>query len=257
MKLQLLTEDISVIPRIRSAIKGVKADDQAVIWYNPQEAAAFVSVGDWADPTPWIEAVATVVGKDNIECESESGPSGPGWVLVRDYHRIKDNFGTMTPQRRLELGLDDEPVSEMVSEGVVAAARGDILTTINDIAGKVARSAQAIFGDRSLVGAIGFHKPQVEYTDSEDDPAVVMLRLGGRTPETVAVTIYGDGVGETKLEMSERLSRLLGVPRHCIVSSLREVDAKLGEIVAVIKQKLGRRPSNGQGHDRAQVGGSR
>jgi len=147
-------------------------------------------------------------------------------------------------------------LSKLHTEGVVAAARGDIINIVNDLASKITRSAKVIFGgDRRMAALLNFIEPQVEFSDEEDQPAVVMLRLGGRTPETVSVTVFGDGGGEIKLEMSERLSRLLSLPRHATLSSLEDVNQKLSEVAAIIKDKLGS-SSRVNNPNQAQVGGA-
>ncbi len=248
MKLRLLTEDTGMVSRLRAALRGMQDDgDSAHVWWNDEQQLAFISVGDWADNLRWVKAIEPIVGKDNIETTFEGGPDGaePGWVVVRDTQRIRDSFRPMTPERRAEIGL---------TEGVVSAARGDILNVVNDIAGNVARAAQAIFGDRELVGVVKFAKPQVEYTNAEGDPAIVTLRIGGGSPETMSITVFGDGDGEIKLEMSERLARLLRMGRHETASSVDEVSEQLGEVVAAIKQGL---RANVNNPNRAQAGGYR
>lgn len=381
-----LLESDDTVTHLRSALYGIDGGgDSAIVWYNPDRRQAFVSVGDWASPERWVRAITPVV--DDVETTHEGGPDGDGWLVVRDYHRIKDSFG-MTPERRLEVGLDrpvveaiirskllhesdyfdhstfsigddefvvnktakwaaqthktsrvsvrrlvrelfacgddcfDEPVGSsgwkdranqasldypilivrdgsslrvgdgnhrlwlayksgrryinayivdaddipdecmvnaVQSEGVVAAARGQITTVVNDIAGRVARSAEEIFGnDRVLKSVLNFDRPQVEFADEEDEPAVVLLRLGARTPETISVTVFGDGGGEIKLEMSERLAGLLELPQHAVLSSSKEAAQKLVEVAAIMRRKLGqgRETNNVDRTDRAEVGGS-
>lgn len=247
MKLRLLTEDTGMVSKLRAALRGMEDDgDAAQIWWNDEQHLALISVGDWADNLRWVKAIEPIVGVDNIETAFEGGPDGAekGWVVVRDYERIQDRRG-MSPERRSEVGL---------SEGVVSAARGDILGVVNDLARYVASAARAIFNDRQLAGVVKFAKPQVEYTNEEDDPAIVTLRIGGGSPETMSITIFGDGDGEIKLEMSERLSRLLRVRRHDTASSVEEVSKKLSGIVAAIKQGL---QANVNNPNRAQAGGYR
>jgi hypothetical protein len=224
-----------MVARLRAALHGMQdGGDSAIVWVSDDGRRVFISVGDWASPNKWVDAVTPLVGRDNIETTHEGGPDGGGWVIVRDYHRIKDNF-SMTPERRLEVGLDYPVV-----EGMVAVDRKDITTIINKLAGRINRSAVVMFGrDRGLARSIGLSEPVVEYADDESQPAVVTVRLGGRAAESLAVMVHGDGKGEIKLEMSERLSRLLGLPRYAALSSLEEVQRAFGVVVATIRRKLG------------------
>lgn len=234
MKLKSLNEN--TISRLRTALYGLNNHgDAAAVWYNPSLDKVFISVGDWADYDRWVDAVRPIV--PNIETAKEAGPGNNGWVVVRDYARIKDSFRPMTPERRLELGID-----RPVVEGVVTADRANIVGVVNKIASKIARAARVIFGsDREIARLINFREPQVELTDDDGTPAVVTLRIGGRTPETLSVTVYGDGDGELKLEMSERLSRLLGVSRYSSASSVEAIDVRLSKMMSIIKRKLSHR----------------
>jgi len=118
MKLRLLCENVGMVPRLRAKLYGMAdGGDAAIFWWNPTQQRAFISVGDWASPKRWVQAIAPLVGRRNIETTHEGGPGygmhegGQGaWIVVRDYRRIKDNFG-MTPERRLEIGMDQPVMS--------------------------------------------------------------------------------------------------------------------------------------------------
>ena len=127
-------------------------------------------------------------------------------------------------------------LSGIHSEGMVAAARGDILNIVNDLAGRIARATQVIFNEPVLRRVV--RRPSVEYTTSEDDPAIVTLHLGHNNSETITISVFGDGEGEIKYEMSERLSKLLSLPPKASLSSLREVDKNLSEVAVAITQRL-------------------
>lgn len=122
-------------------------------------------------------------------------------------------------------------------EGVVAAARGDILNIVNRLASRIAHAADVVFEDPDLQRIVNYTGAKAEFASSEENPAVVNIALGQRTPEHVAVTVYGDGGGEIKLEISARLSSLLPYPRTSTFSSLDEVVRGLSEIAVLIRDK--------------------
>lgn len=126
----------------------------------------------------------------------------------------------------------------VTSEGVVAAARGDILNIVNELAGKVARVLNLALRNDPDLSEVKVSDANVEFANTEDQPAIVTVRIGGRTPESLAVTVYGDGDGELKMEMSERLSRLLKIPRTMSLSSLDEVIRSITDVATAMKDGL-------------------
>lgn len=113
----------------------------------------------------------------------------------------------------------------------VAAAREDIVASINAIAGKIRRSMTVIFND------VKSSRPKIEASRSDDEPAVVTVSIGG---ETIAARVFGDAGGEIKLEMSQRLSDVLGLPVRTKASTVEQVDVKLGQVASLIAQRLHR-----------------
>lgn len=77
----LIKENVS---KIQNALKSVPCDgkkDGLKVWWHPNQKKAFVSVGDWAESKDWFQAVQNVIGKENVDGESESSP-GEGWILI-------------------------------------------------------------------------------------------------------------------------------------------------------------------------------
>jgi len=108
LKFSIWLESKDVIQDLRNALKKVKRDGQKdglQVWWNPEQGKAFVSVGDWVETDDWFKAISAVVGKENVKGESESGPSGKGWVQVRDTHRIADSIKGMDEDRKRMVGL--------------------------------------------------------------------------------------------------------------------------------------------------------
>lgn len=108
-------------------------------------------------------------------------------------------------------------------EGAVDAARGDIIRINNDIAARIAHTIRLVF----------HRKPQVEFTDDPNDPALINLSLG---PESLSVQIYGDD--SIKLELSENLAKMLNTPRFEEIASVDEVSDRLVKLKATVKDEL-------------------
>lgn len=108
LKFSQWLESKDVVQELRNALKTVKRDgqkDSLQVWWNPKEGKVFVSVGDWVETSDWHKALSAVVGKENVKGESESGPSGEGWVQVRDTHRIADSIKGMDEDRKRMVGM--------------------------------------------------------------------------------------------------------------------------------------------------------
>lgn len=97
----------STIEKLRDVLGKVKGNgqqDALKVWWHPEKKKAFVSVGDWAKSDHWHKAIATIVGKQNIEGSPESGPDGDGWIQVRDTRRIYDSINGMDNKRKRMIG---------------------------------------------------------------------------------------------------------------------------------------------------------
>jgi hypothetical protein len=110
-----------------------------------------------------------------------------------------------------------------IHEGAVNAARGDILRINNDIATKVAHTIRILFK----------RKPQVEFTDDPNDPAIINLKIGA---ESIGIQIYGDD--SIKLELSENFAKLLNTPRLEEIASADEVSDRLVKLKAIMKDEF-------------------
>lgn len=232
MRLRLIKE--SMIQKLRDALKDVRHDgqrDAIQVWWHPRLKKVFMSGGDWVDSgvvKDWVDAVKNVVRTDKVDYEPESGPSGTGWEQVRDTRRLRDTFAGMSQDRR-----------DMVGEGVVAAARGDIIEIVNGLASRIAHTAELVLHrDRRIAYLLGISRPEAEFSEEEDAPAVITFTIGKSEPQAVSIIIYGDGGGEIKFEMTDKLSKLLNIARMSALSSEEEVNRKLGILMASISDRV-------------------
>lgn len=217
MKLSTLYDDV-FMTGLKRAVAGFPTGAGAYLWWHPSTRQAFLSLGDWTDPGVASEcrtAVAKVVGVNNITVVREAGPSDGkcGWYMVKPTKIVPVDF--------------HDPY-KVVTEGVVAAAKGDIINIVNDAAAKVSDAATAM----------GFPKPEVSFTDDNARPAVVNIEAGRnavfRTPQTIAVTIHGDS--EFKVELAGQLAQALNVAAIYPQRSADEVIERLQRIRADMRE---------------------
>ena len=131
------------------------------------------------------------------------------------------------------------------SEGVVAQARGTVLSVINDLASRLANVAEHTFGRDGHLGLLlTRRRPNVVFADQEDEPATITLLFGRpgtpSGPQALTLQVYGDGAGEIKVEMAQKLALLLNLPRRLVVNSEEEAVTKLGQIAGTMAERLRR-----------------
>jgi len=208
MKLKDINDDVFT-RGLKKAKDSLPEGIGAQLYWNQNTRQAYLSVGDWADPDDVIEAkkiVAKAVGINNVWVEYESGPNTKevGWYEVSD-NKLKP-----------------------IKEGVVAAARDDIINVINDAATQIAEAVQEM----------GFPKPVVEFTDDGTTPAVLNIQAGQndlfQEKQTIAVAVHGDS--EFKMELPAGFATALNLSDFYPQRSADEVVERLQEIRASMRE---------------------
>jgi len=86
-----------------------------------------------------------------------------------------------------------------ITEGVVSTSRGRIVNVKNDIADALVDTAMAM----------GFSRPDVEYTDSTSEDAILYIDI---SDSTLMISIISDD--DIQIQLPEVLSRALGLPDY-------------------------------------------
>ena len=107
-----------------------------------------------------------------------------------------------------------------LTEGLAAQARNEIVTAINEVAGRLA-----------TVVANTTVQPTLRLTNSSDQPALVSFVVGG---QAVSITVLGDGADEIKMEMSQLLSSVTGLKRLMSLSTEEEASTIIAKIAAKV-----------------------
>ena len=115
-----------------------------------------------------------------------------------------------------------------ISEGMIDQARSGIVGMLNRQAGRIAAFAKSAIRSASV---------SIDDSAAPDEPAVVTIRFG-RSPETMALRLFGDGRGEIKLETSQRLAGLLKMPTTTHLNSVAEAEAALAAAAASLTDRL-------------------
>lgn len=123
-------------------------------------------------------------------------------------------------------------LSSLYTEGVVSAARGNIINTTNQLASQASQVIkQIIDGLRPSLGNTKISEPDVKFSSTESVPASVNVTVGTKSPQFITTTVYGDGGGEIELAIGDRLSKVLTFPPITDVSSVDELGKKIGELL--------------------------
>lgn len=114
-----------------------------------------------------------------------------------------------------------------LNEGVVSAARGDIINTKNEIASHIATAVQNM----------GFPEPDTEFSNSTDDNSVVMIELGSTVgipiSQIVMIEVIADD--DITIRVPSMLSEIINIHDYYKLKSHEEAILALNQIKSKIK----------------------